>query len=377
MGSFVNNLQVYRGRNEKAGFKEKIIGIIDRTIRREGLIRAEEGEEADKTIAIGPLVEEPWVTILDEACEIGDNKMLEKLACTISLQMKSKVVEVNVYDSDILMLRQFAKGEIYDSYDSNPEYFGEQLSIEAKNAAAGNTRRWSSLISEGFSSKQLREVWDKDVVFAEEKLAAAGKILNFNRDNCMLSYGSLGQSNIEGVTFLRYKRKPISSAEKKEFGPPEFHLQSACPQLKYNIGQQKEVTESVRNEGQASVGVAIVVFGSGIERGHVIPVSARLWKRQSDIEAASDFKEVIDQSGKKVYAAYFETFPIPEGFDTTIERSVENFFLIMQKQDEASFNASIQYTAKRVSDEDIYIAYMPLTNPDKGQWCHAMNLNIK
>ena len=111
MGAFFTNCQVLvAGSTERTA--RAVISALESLADGQNLRLAEEGEEADHSIAVR--TSERWISVYDEHTESQDERLLTDLAQQLSAATGSYVVSVLVHDSDVLpgALRRRLRGPL-------------------------------------------------------------------------------------------------------------------------------------------------------------------------------------------------------------------------------------------------------------------------
>jgi hypothetical protein len=69
--------------------------------------------------------ENGYVTVFDEESDKQDDKIIAQFASRISGEFSCPVLAVLNHDDDIFWYQLYVNGELTDSYNSTPNYFGE------------------------------------------------------------------------------------------------------------------------------------------------------------------------------------------------------------------------------------------------------------
>jgi len=111
------------------------------------------------------------------------------------------------------MFRLHENGELIDTYNSNPEYFGRAKAAERR-AAAGRAQKWKELLSPGRKVTQLREAFKGEDVIVDEKLLAVAALVGIDPDLAVMSHRYLvedGQPDLLACcSRLSLRRLPLA-----------------------------------------------------------------------------------------------------------------------------------------------------------------------
>src|SRR5690348_10281970 len=121
MGASFTNLQVFVGDRSSIEVRAEIIEAVRRFVTSSGIFEeildSEQAEEADRKVIISsPTETERWISVYDQGTENQDDKMLADEARAISTYLKTSVVSVQVYDSDVTYLKLWNSGKLVDQY---------------------------------------------------------------------------------------------------------------------------------------------------------------------------------------------------------------------------------------------------------------------
>jgi len=211
LGAFIANVQVWKGKPDRAS-KEAVVEAFARAATGSGEYeRAAEGEEGDRSILVAE--SDSWIGIYDETLDTQDVGALDRTAAAISRDLQTWALGILVHDSDVLMFRLHENGELIDTYNSNPEYFGRAKAAERR-AAAGRAQKWKKLLSPGRKVTQLREAFKGENVIVDEKLLVVAALVGIDPDLAVMSHRYLvedGQPDLLArCSRLSLRRLPLA-----------------------------------------------------------------------------------------------------------------------------------------------------------------------
>ncbi|MGK9254286.1 hypothetical protein [Paenibacillus humicus] len=164
MGSFFSNIKLEIPRTMTlAELEEALDAIMD------GRSYERSGAPADRAIHVAWDRNGKWLTIYDEGNAAGDWDELDGIAGELSLRAGTYAVSNTVLDSDLLRMRLFEQGRASDIYINDPELYNEMMNESCD--SKGELSKWLPLLKEGPDELLLAGIWEKEEVFAEDKLA--------------------------------------------------------------------------------------------------------------------------------------------------------------------------------------------------------------
>lgn len=136
-----------------------------------------------------------WVSLFPS------NYWQESLACEISKQIDTDVLQMMVYDDDIFRYLYYQRGDLVDEYNSQPNYFGEKVSAKERKRLKGRPEVFRELVSSDAKIKKIRKILkptsflDKiqvpdEIKEIDKKFKSLSKSINsfVNNPNAMLEF---------------------------------------------------------------------------------------------------------------------------------------------------------------------------------------------
>ncbi len=317
MGAFFTNIQVYTGNSHQDEIQNKVIETLRQRVLAGPYVEAGNGETVDRTILIGPVGSEPWLTILDEAIEEQDLNKLDALAGTLSLANLSSAVGVLIHDSEVLNLRLFRNGLIADNFCSDPHYFYEKLPSNQR-GTSGHPKLWREILAPGVTEAELRRIWNEQYSTAEDMLIDTARLLGWNSKQIFLSLKEVLENELSGFTCLRFRcLKQRTFYEEKIAGPPMLKVCGGMPNIDLSVNEPLNLHFDVYNSGGAGSGLKVLIWGSALQQDSIKLEHIRLQYGQKDVRGNLEavFKEKISPTGEKTIIASFPNFKINPGFE--------------------------------------------------------------
>jgi hypothetical protein len=121
--------------------------------------------------------------VYDEACEQNGDET-EELAKKMSRELDSVVLAAMNHDDDILIYLLYEKGELIDSYNSCPKYFGDEVA-----GMDGDAAKLAAAFKVLANIDKIEQILSQTVyVFEAERHAALCKELGISDEYSLLSY---------------------------------------------------------------------------------------------------------------------------------------------------------------------------------------------
>lgn len=189
-----------------------------------------------------------WLGVYSEEAE-QDMQRLETLAADLS-RVAPRAIVLMVHDSDFVWMSLAEGGRIVDRFSDCPD-----------ESVKGDAGRWGDA--------RLRQVWNGEVTFAEDKLGAAAEVLGIPLQLALASADELP----EGAEWIKPEGAPAGAGIRIEPAPV------IAPPPRPVLGEQFGVQSMFRNAGAAFTGMAVEVSGGGLNlitlrQGHAF-VAAR------------------------------------------------------------------------------------------------------
>jgi hypothetical protein len=120
-----------------------------------------------------------WTTVYDEQSESQDDNVLHRLAKALSSKLKTTVIAMMVYDSDIFVYLIYENGKLVDQFDSKPDYFGP-VSEARKKEWRGEFAKLIPYAKKKSSIQDFKRVAEKKLVFEEERAGEFSQLLGID-----------------------------------------------------------------------------------------------------------------------------------------------------------------------------------------------------
>ena len=267
MGAFFASVQVRAGERPLA----PLVAALTAAAAGMTLLDPGSDEPADRTVFVLPPDAGGWVALYDEAAA-GAEGGLATLAALASESLSVPAFSAMVHDSDVLYLELFDRRKCIDRYDSHPGYFGERVSKKKRQALVGSPDKWTPLLAAGHTQDELRAAWSAEDLFAERTLARTCELVGCDPARAAVGFRYVDPARLpEGTFVLRWRQHARPAYEREADGPPrlEWPLADRPVAVSLAVGDELRLGVTARNAGGAGRGVAVVSWGSALERGLV------------------------------------------------------------------------------------------------------------
>lgn len=187
MGASLTNVQVYVGRFSPGKAQSTVVAAVCQLLQGgtwAGVGR--QPREREQLVVVGPAGREPWISVYDEtpAWEAG---RLARLAAGLSAMLGITAVGVRVCDGDLLELRRYHRGALFDTYCNE----AEGRAATARPGGWGRPERWADLLAPVGALNKLRAVWAEGPLFAEQTLFRTAQLLGMDAERAGLGLDDL------------------------------------------------------------------------------------------------------------------------------------------------------------------------------------------
>jgi len=93
-----------------------------------------------------------WVSLFPS------NYWQQSLACNISKQTNTDVLQMMVYDDDVFRYLYYQRGKPIDEYNSRPDYFGEEVSAKERKRLKGRPEVFRELVGSKAKVNKIRKI---------------------------------------------------------------------------------------------------------------------------------------------------------------------------------------------------------------------------
>lgn len=113
---------------------------------------------------------------------------MDALGTSISASAGVPAIGTLVHDSDLLFMRLYRNGRMADTIINDLDLFNEMFEGSRPRKRNGLPSKWAEVCSPGVNPVELKAIWEKERVFAEDALALAAELLDIPADAAMRGY---------------------------------------------------------------------------------------------------------------------------------------------------------------------------------------------
>jgi hypothetical protein len=227
-----------------------------------GLVTAEAAGPCDHDVVV---VHDPMSPLWTSIYRRFDDTCAE-----LSLALETHVLEVTIFDSDVLEARLYNDGAAIDVFCSDR---GEAFGRSAR-SVAGQPRRWDSACTEGRSWRDVRRVFGRAREDPEGALVELGGLVGLHERSLYPDHVDPAGPSVHR---LRFRNAPEPRRRVLEGGPAVRAPNSAMGSIAFEHGQSLSLrigvahacTAEVVSVGGMSGGIEIAVGGEAVEEGIV------------------------------------------------------------------------------------------------------------
>jgi hypothetical protein len=373
MGEFITNVQIAAGGRPRAEVRDAVLASVRRFVESQGFVEAAPGEAPDRSVAIGPAGDEPWIAVYDEATEDQDTRKLDALATTITRDLATSAVSILVHDSDALQVTLFAGGDAVDRRSGKPRKGARKKGDPA--VAKG----WTELLRPGAEAASLLTALDGGASELGDPLTHIADALGLDIARCGVGYRYLIALEPAGLTRLGFKRIHRPAHETKAEGGPALVPGGWQPAVALSIGEPLRLITSVKNNGGASRGLVIVVWGDALTRGLLAVTKAQVSVGRGDRRRTVEVELAPGASAEEsLFVARLPDFELPPGLADQMavvhaepgqfQRAMDAFF-------EADIEATVVGGVLAAGLGTLHIGYAAFADPE-AVIAHTMSIEV-
>ena len=373
MGEFITNVQIAAGARPRAEVRDAVLASVRRFVESQGFVEAAPGEAPDRSVAIGPAGDEPWIAVYDEATEDQDTGKLDALATAITRDLATSAVSILVHDSDALQVTLFARGEVVDRRS------GKRRKAARKKGDPAVVKGWTDLLRPGAEAASLMAALAGEVIELGDPLTRIADALGLDIARCGVGYRYLAAPEPAGLTRLGFKLLRRPAHETKAEGGPALVPSAWQPKVALSIGEPLRLTTSARNNGGASRGLLILVWGDALTRGLLAVTEAQVsvgrGDRRRTVEARLDPAASAEES---LFVARLPDFELPPGLAGPVavaHAEPGQFQSAMEAWFEADIEATLVGGVLAAGLGTLHIGYVAFADPEV-KVVHTLSIEV-
>ena len=302
--------------------KREVIGLLESLYTKNGYDICLDLDKSDIVLYLFYPQDEQWVVVQEKDILSVPVQSIKSETNRLSRHFKSTVIAGMVYNSDVLIMGlcdALTGQRDVVVFDQEQSYMRE-LCYNPKNST-GNASKWAAVC--GCDVNDLKEVWKREYIFADEKLVDIERVLGLGKeiDHSMHMEGSENHLSSFGELIkigFRSNRKFSQPYEIIREGNSSIGSHISIPQI--TSGKKYFITYA--NQGGPCVGLSFYLE-SPLFQGNDIYFSEVFAERKKDTKKSispdnkivhrSSFQKIQTEDGRFLARAFFPDFPIPEG----------------------------------------------------------------
>ncbi len=360
MGEFITNVQIAAGGRPRAEVRDAVLASVRRFVESQGFVEAAAGEAPDRSVAIGPAGDEPWIAVYDEATEDQDTRKLDALATAITRDLGTSAVSILVHDSDELQMTLFAGGEVVDRRSGKPR------KAARKKGDPAVVKGWTDLLRPGAEAASLLAALDGGAIELGDPLTRVADALGLDNARCSVGYRYLTELEPVGLTRLGFKLLRRPAHETKAEGGPALVPSAWQPAVTLSVGEPLRLITSVKNTGGASRGLVIAVWGDALTRGLLAVTDAQVSVGRGDRRRTVEVKLAPAASAEEsLFIAKLPDFELPPGLldqMAVVHAEAGQFQRAMDAWYEADIEATVGGGVLAAGRGTLHIGYAAFTD---------------
>jgi len=137
-----------------------------------------------------------YVVAYDEEAESQDTEAIMNVGSLLSREVGRPVLAVLNHDDDVLCYWLFQSGALEDSYNSDPEYFGDEAGAES--APQGNAERLCALLGHGAHAEAVETILRAEHTFELDRHDELARALGLPPWSVGFGYHYAAEGELEG-----------------------------------------------------------------------------------------------------------------------------------------------------------------------------------
>ncbi len=373
MGEFITNVQIAAGGRPRAEVRDAVLASVRRFVESQGFVEAAPGEAPDRSVAVGPAGDEPWIAVYDEGTEDQDTRKLDALATAITRDLGASAVSILVHDSDALQVTLFARGEVVDRRSGKPR------KAARKKGDPAVVEGWTGLLRPGAEAASLMAALDGESIELGHPLPRIADALGLDIARCAVGYRYLTESEPVGLTRLGFKLLRRPAHETKAEGGPVLVPSAWQPSVTLSIGEPLRLITSVKNTGGASRGLVIAVWGDALTRGLLAVTEAQVSVGRGDRRRTVEVKLAPAASAEEsLFLAKLPDFELPPGLldqMAVVHAEAGQFQHAMDAWYEADIEATVGGGVLTAGRGTLHIGYATFADPE-AVIAHTLSIEV-
>ncbi|MGO4182612.1 hypothetical protein AB4Z45_23135 [Paenibacillus sp. MCAF9] len=374
MGTFLSNIQVFTGVQDSAKLLEELVLAVRNRLVGDEYEETDSAESADRSLIL-QISSDRWISVYDQRLDEQDMDALDALGTSISASAGVPAIGSLVHDSDLFFMRLYRNGRMADTIINDLNLFNEMFGGSRPRKRNGLPSKWAEVCATGVNPAELKAIWEKEMVFAEEALALAAELLDIPADAAMRGYET--DSDFKQETKVIHLRSKIRFTDHfEEINAPKLAFSSWNSFAAGDAGILSKVQYGLINQGQAFTGLDVLLWGPALEErlielgaGILICTSNHSHTRPEWNIDPQPYEFEVKQSGMdqlsqiKGYRYEYPEMSFPDAYIQMMNPETAAKLGLMRKWmdsfNQNGYSFQLSFTGKRVGKSDLFIAFLP------------------
>jgi len=309
LGTTVTNVHV---QNRSEATVRLVLDALTQHAAHIEMFPVEHADRADRSIVVVP--DDEWVSIYDQ--DALQQHQLDILAGLTSRATGGAALAVQVYDSDVFIVKLFMDGVLVDGHNSHPGFGGKPITAEGARAAGGHPSSWKSLVSDSWAVADLRACWADRPLFADDTAIRTAEILGCDPAAWVQKFRDFEYFAPKDAVRLHFRSRKRPAWERELRGPARLvSSQLSTQPIRRIVGKPLQLISNVRNAGGAGKGLSLAIWGSALRDGLIeideLTVAVGRGENRADGTTRRPFR--VDGDDQAIYRASLPQQVIPAG----------------------------------------------------------------
>ncbi|MFC5530416.1 hypothetical protein [Cohnella yongneupensis] len=373
MGTFLSNIQVFAAEHDRIKLLEELALTLRDSLVESEYEETDDPASADRSILV-QLSSDRWISVYDQKLDEQDIDAMDRLGAVISARAGVPTVGSVVHDSDLLLLRLYRNGRTADTIINDLDIFNEMFEGSSRKRN-GLPSKWAEVCAPGVNPTELKAIWEKETVFAEEALAVAAELLKIPVEAAMRGYEIEPEFSKETimdgqVKVLHFRSKIRLSDYIVHSDVPKLSFTSWAAHAAGDVGFPSTIQFGLTNQGAAFTGLDVLLWGPALDERLIEPSQGKLISVSHDFHAREEWSgdpqtvELVSAGAEfNGYRYRFSEITFPGGHmldlypETAARLGIMKTYLEQLYRSETSFQLTL--TGRSVGKSTLYIAFTP------------------
>jgi hypothetical protein len=373
MGAFISNIQVFSEGKDTSMLLDKLENAITYRLINGVYEIADDADSADRSLIL-QMSSERWISVYDQKLDEQDINAMDAIGTTIS-RLGVPAVGSIVHDSDLLMMRLYRNGGTADTIVNDLDIFNEMMEGSRRRKRNGLASKWAEVCAPGVEPAALKELWERETIFAEDALARGAELLGIPVNAALRGYKIDPEFQQDGAIDGQVRVLHFRSLMRL----PDFVQVPDGPKLAFtswnsfavgDVGSESKITFGLQSQGQAFTGLDVLLWGPALDEKLIEAGEGTLIHTREEYGDEPELLE-LEAVGKEFngYRYRFSEIEYPEGGLLSLyPGEAAQLGLMrewMEQMNQLIYSFQVTLIGKSVGKSTIYIGFAPKEAPEK------------